>query len=687
VVGIVQDSAAVSDSSFSAARPDWRKHRRIGLLRPAFVFFATAELLGGLALRLAAAETSHDALDEARSLLSTGDLGEATSKAREAALASPGRGAAYLVLGLALFRSGHYEEALTAFASAKNADIPAAPGPTAFNEGAALFKLGRYKEARAAFAFAAECAPELAFLANVNAAEAALADDDVHLAERHASVAAPLAGTGERKQLMDDLMAKVRDRTQSSDSKQREARRDEARAALASEQPARAAAIYQDLLSDQSEPPLTSGERNLFEHGLGLALLRQDRYAEAAQHFANAGAIDASDGDSIFMQGLASFRAGAWRNARPLFERALTRPLDAEATASAHSYLDRLSFGARRCGEGASVGLSTGGGYDSNVVQGSDARPQSILADQVGSAGDIFLTAAGNVGYQWLLGQTGFFAADYAIDQMAYPDSDHDAYSLQDHSVRLRGEWSPYSSIHMAMLGSENLQFAGLAGFRLFQSILTAEPSIALDELPYTSTNVHLRVQQKTALDGTYAYYSGSRIDVQLAQRVRWQGLRGELALRHRHERIGTRNEVLLETGTSQTFKFRKRKPTDPSDVATYNYVAPYSYDADAALMSFELTHGFLRFGVDGSAEIQGYLGDDKVYFDVPTMNINRLYQSQHRRDLHLVASLSAAASITEHVDVLVHYELTDNRSTLVLDVDNRNYIRHVVALSFEADF
>jgi tetratricopeptide (TPR) repeat protein len=456
---------------------------------------------------------------------------------------------------------------------------------------------------------------------------------------------------------------------------------------LATDQPARAAALYQELLSNQGEPPLSSVERNLFEHGLGLALLRQDRYGEAAQHFGAAAKNDANDGDSLFMQGLASYRAGVWRYARVLFEMALTRPLDAETTASAHAYLDRLSFGSRRGGEGLSGGLSAGAGYDSNVVQGSDARPQSMLADQVGSAGDIFLSAAGDVGYQWLLGETGFFAADYAVDQQAYPDSDHDAYSLQDHSVRLRGEWSPDTLFHLAMVGSENLQFAGLSGFRLFQSIVTAEPSLALDESPYTSTNVRLRVQQKDALDQTYSYYSGSRVEVQLGQRVRWRGLRGDLALRHRRERIGTRNEVLLETGTSQTFKFRKRKPTDPTDVATYNYVAPYSYDANAALMTFELTHGFLRFGVDAAGEIQDYLGDDRVYFDVPTMTINRLYQSQHRRDLHLVASLSAAASISEHIDVLVRYELTDNRSTLVLDVDNRNYIRHVVELSVEADF
>ena len=186
----MQDSAAVSDSSLSAARAHLRKY---SLVRLILVFFATAVLFDGLALRLAAADSSRDALDEARAFLAAGKLGEATTKAREATAVSPGRGTAYLVLGLALFRSELYQDALTAFASAKNAEMPAAPGPTDFNEGAALFKLGRYKEARSAFASAAERAPELAFLANVNAAEAALADDDVEFAQRHASAAAPSA--------------------------------------------------------------------------------------------------------------------------------------------------------------------------------------------------------------------------------------------------------------------------------------------------------------------------------------------------------------------------------------------------------------------------------------------------------------------------------------------------------------
>jgi len=75
------------------------------------------------------------------------------------------------------------------------------------------------------------------------------------------------------------------------------------------------------------------------------------------------------------------------------------------------------------------------------------------------------------------------------------------------------------------------------------------------------------------------------------------------------------------------------------------------------------------------------------VYFVVPTMSINRLYQSQNRRDLHLTGSLAVAARLGAHVDLALRYDVIDNRSTLVLDVDDRNYLKHVVAFTVEADW
>jgi tetratricopeptide (TPR) repeat protein len=636
--------------------------------------------------RARADEPATDALDDARALISTGDFDEAARKAREVIARAPGRGSAHLVLGLAHFRAGRYQEALAAFADARACATPASPGPIAFNEGSALFALGRYGEAQRSFEHAATVAPDLVFLATVNAAEAALAAGDFTAANQHVRVAKALATTSDRQEVMGDLAERVQHETMQAQVRSRETRREQARAALADDRPTDAAAIYEALLADVNPPALAASERNLLEHGLGLALLRQNRFDVAALHFAKAAALDARDGDSLSMQGMACFRAGAWTAARTLFAQALRRDVDEETAASARAFLDRLSFGSRRDGAGGSLGLSAGGGYDSNVIQGSDARPETITPDQVGSAGAFFATASANIGYARLVRKTGFLAVDYDVDQLAYPDSDHQDYSLQDHNLRLRGEWSPSSLFHVGLMGGEELQFSGLSGFRAFQNVLTAEPSIAFDELPTTSTSLRLRLQKKTALDHNYDYYTGSRVEVRLGQRLRWGNLRGELAVRHRRERIGTRTATLLQVGTSQSFKFRKRKPTDPVDEASYVYVAPYAYDSNALLASVEVG-GRLRLMADASAEILNFRGDNMVYFEVPTMGIDRLYQSQNRRDLHLTGSLALAARLATHVDLVLRYDVTDNRSTLVLDVDNRNYLKHVVSLTAEADW
>jgi len=644
-------------------------------------------LLASALPRAQAEELPKDALDDARALLAAGDFDAAAQKAREVIAVTPDRGTAHLVLGLAHFRAGRYQEALAAFAAARSSARPASPGPIAFNEGSTLFALGRYGEAQKAFEQAAKSAPDLVFLATVNGAEAALAAGNYAEAERYAAAAKTLATTPDRQEVMGDLVERVRREAVQARVRIREQRREQARAALVTERPADAAAIYEELLSDANPPALAQAERNVVEHGLGLALLRQDRFDAAARHFAKAATLDSRDGDSLYMEGIACYRANAWIAARRLFQQALQRDVDDETATSARAFLDRLSFGGRRGGAGGSLGLSGGVGYDSNVIQGADSRPETITADQVGSAGAFLATASAHVVYERLVGRTGFLAADYDVDQLAYPDSDHQDYSLQDHNLRLRGEWSPSALVHVGLMAGEELQFSGLSGFRTFQNILTAEPSIAFDELPYTSTHLRLRLQKKTALDPTYAYYTGSRVDVRLGQRLRWGHVRGELAFRHRRERIGTRTATLLQVGTSQSFKFRKRKPTDPVDEASYVYVAPYAYDSNAVLASLEVAFGRLRFSVDASAEILNFRGDSMVYFMVPTMSIDRLYESQNRRDLHLSGSAALAARLGTHVDLVLRYDITDNRSTLVLDVDDRNYLKHVVTLSMEADW
>ena len=637
--------------------------------------------------RALADEPAADPLDEARALLAGGDLEGAARAARAVIAAAPERGSGHLVLGLAYFRAGRYEEALAEFAAARTSALPAAAGAATFNEGAALFALGRYQPARTAFDQAARLAPELAFLAATDAAEAMLAAEDLFEARRYVRAAEALATTAQRQQMVRELAARIEREAVETQAAARARRLGQARAALAADRPTEAARLYQAALGDREPPALTPAERNVLEYGHGLALYRQRRNAEAAEHFARAAALDPNDGDSLYMQALAAEAAGDLATARSLYRQALRRDLDAATVRSLRDHLDRLSFGLRRGGAGGSAELSLGNGYDSNVIQGADARPESITPDQVGSAGAFMLTATANLGYAWLLGAKGGLAADYALDQLAYPDADHESYSLQDHNLRLRAEWSPSPLYHLGITGNEELQFIGLTSYRPYQNLLGVEPSLTVDELPYTSTSLRLRAQRKTALDSDYAYFGGTRLELRLGQRLRWRAWRAELALRHRRERIGVRTATLLEIGTTQSFKFRKRNSTDPPDQASYVYVTPYSYDANAVLASIETAVGPIRFNADGSAELLGFRGDSTVYFVVPTMNVNRLYQSGSRQDLRLSGAFAVTGSLTKHVDLVLRYEVTDNRSTLVLDVDDRNYWKHVVSLALEADW
>jgi tetratricopeptide (TPR) repeat protein len=359
-----------------------------------------------------AAESHQDPLDEARALSDAGELELAAKKAAKVVAASPGRGAAHLVLGLIHYRAGGYQEALLEFAAARASAVPAQPGPTALDEGAVWFALGKYGKARALFEEAARIAPDLAFLATLDAAEAALAEGELGVARGHLIAVERLATSPERHGLVREFAQRLEGETHAARIRRRKALRERARTALADEQPAQAASIYRELLADGDEPLLSPAERNLFEHGLGLALLRQKRFDESIVHFARAAAIDRHDGDSLFMEGLAYYRKGADPRARALLWQALDRGVDKEAEASVHTYLDRLSFSARRGGSGFSAGLSAGLGYDSNVIQGLENRPGTITADQVGSPGAFLASMSANLGYDRLVRKTGFAAVD-----------------------------------------------------------------------------------------------------------------------------------------------------------------------------------------------------------------------------------------------------------------------------------
>src|SRR5262249_35488773 len=131
-------------------------------------------------------------LDRARAALQAGNPAEAARAATDAAAVDPDDGEAQLLLGLARFRAGRYDEALAAFDAAARAARPPKPGVVAFNRGATLYKLGRFAEAERAFLEAAAADEKLAAVAMLDAGLAARDGGALERAEQHAARAAEL---------------------------------------------------------------------------------------------------------------------------------------------------------------------------------------------------------------------------------------------------------------------------------------------------------------------------------------------------------------------------------------------------------------------------------------------------------------------------------------------------------------
>ena len=116
-----------------------------------------------------------------------------------------------------------------------------------------------------------------------------------------------------------------------------------------------------------------------------------------------------------------------------------------------------------------------------------------------------------------------------------------------------------------------------------------------------------------------------------------------------------------------------------------YLYVAPYSYDSHALLASAEASMGRWRLGIDASVESLSFRGSSLVYEIMPNTNVDRLTDRVHRSDVRLNGAASLTASLSRILDCVLRYDFIDNHSTLVLAVDDRNYLKHVVSLTLEA--
>jgi tetratricopeptide (TPR) repeat protein len=595
-------------------------------------------LLGlGLLLAPAAARAADSlsagagqALSRARMLMAAGDNEGAAAAASAAVREQPQSGSALLVLGMAHFRGGRYPEALAAFRSARTAPQPPAPGTLAFNEGAALFALNRFADAEAAFQEAGTRDSRLGCLAELNAGQAALSAGALPRARAHLRAAQQLAGAAQMSKELEDLRADI-DRRESQQRVQQAER------------------AYAD----------------------GVARLRAGQAREAGALFEQAASLDPDEADYHLMWGQAALEADEPVAARRALERALALGLDPEDIATARSGLDSLSLGLRRQGSGPSLSFDLGSGYDSNVAQLSEGRPDAI-SGETPNAGDFWGLTALDVAYDRSLGPAFFAEVEYALEQRAYRSAGFDTYNLQSHVVTLRGELTPGGPVRLGLALEGEYQLAGLRDFGFFQRAFAVEPQIALDEGTRTATVLRLKGRAQDA-EPAEDHLDGRRVELRLEQIWRSRSLRAEIGARHRREKIGTRNVDLGRLGRRE--------------LAQGRYLVPYGYTSNGLSGSASLALGQrLRLGVDGSVERLRYDADNVVLI---TGALGRMVESGRvrRKDDRLAAGARVSVALTEVVDLTARYELSINRSNVRYAFDDKNYSKQDLSLTLGIGF
>ncbi|NOK13361.1 tetratricopeptide repeat protein [Corallococcus exercitus] len=432
----------------------------------------------------------------------------------------------------------------------------------------------------------------------------------------------------------------------------------------------------------------------------------------------------ANEGDEAYRQGLASFDAGRFDEARALFLRAATRQPDsgrarlmAGASAwrlgsrtealedlraalkltlspldrrTAHQYLDLLSYGLRSSGPGSWASASLGPGFDSNVLQvGVAARDVSGANADVVTA-SAFAEASVGLTARLRLSDRLFAALSYGGSQRAYSGSSVRDYSLQLHRATAAVEWEAARQVRVGLLAGGDLFFTGLEDFRGLQASVNANAWLAWDEAAHTTTRLDLGAAGKDGLGEEFAYLTGPRLDATLSQEWRLGLANATAWYRYRQDRIGTLEQSF--TSVDET-------------LASRTYVIPFGFTAHAVGASGRWQPlPWLTASLDADVEWRRYLEDNSLRVvttggDTETWNVRR------RHDTRFVLGPTVSARLSSHLRLIARYELLVNRSNIDMrltdddaaacegaahlchayDATNGNYEKHGVMLQLEA--
>jgi tetratricopeptide (TPR) repeat protein len=611
-------------------------------------------------------------LERARALLSTGDYGGAAGAALGVIADRPGSGAAYLVLGVAHFRAGKYEEALAAFRSARGAADPPGRGQLAFNEGSTLYALGRFGEAETAFREAGQADAKLAAVATLNAGLAAFALGATARARSYLAAVEVLPATTTLGPEIGRLRAELDAREAEERAARARALRDKGKAALVAARYPEAIAAYRDAATDARARGAGDGERAELAYAEAVATYRMGRFGEAAPLFGEAVRLVPGDADYQYMAALCALKQDQPEAARAGFERALALGLDAEGASAAGDYLDALSLGLRATGSGLSLALDTGFGYDSNASQLGTVRNEALSAEEPEDPGDLFWTMSMQAAGGLALGRRLFGQLSYDLDQIAYRSEDFDGYSFQTHALFGRAELSPPGPVSVGVAVGGEYQLTGLREFAPFQRVLTVEPGLTLEESARTATRLRLRWQSKQSASAEDRHLDGTRFEVRASQLARWRDLRGELAYRHRREDLGDRTVDLGMVGRRGRFEGR--------------YQIPYGYTSNG--LSLDLTVNlatWARLEAEGSYEELRYRRDNVL---TATGALGRQVERRVRRhDRRLGFGAALVMPLGSLFELGARYDLAINDSNVAFAFDDKTYSKHMFLLEGSGAF
>jgi len=609
-----------------------------------------------------------DPLDGARRLMKAGDFDGAAFRAIAMLDARPGDGAALFVLGMARFRATRYEEALRAFAAAKQSQNPPSKGSLFFNEAATYYALERYVDAEQAFVMAAKFAPELSTLALLNAGQAAFDAQTIPRAKQHLAEVQQAPDRDAFKEDVEELQQDIDEAATLELKTHIDAALDGGSRATREGKTHEAIALYQKALAEAEARGATAVDRAELEFALGLIYYRQRNFEVARFHLNRAALLSEDDPDFHYQAAMANYRLDRADEARIHLDRALNLKIDPETAALAQTYRAALGWGLSAQNTGLVLQAQAGSGYDSNVLLMGGLRSDVVNAEY-GDKESFFFTTSAEAVYTHKWRDAFSLQGSYALDQIAYSNPDADDFSLQVHNASLLSE-TVTGAFHAGLGLSGEYQIAGIETFAPFLSVFSLMPSIGLEEGHFTSTWLELRMARKNALDPDFDLYEGTRRDLRLTQRFRYRSARANVSLRSRRENIGTRE---LDLGAVR-------------QNLTGIYTVPYSYHSNAATISGTTTPwGQLRLSVELSFERIAYQGDNVLRVSGPFGRSTEM--RLRRKDNRFATAVSFAYPVGDYVDLGLRYDYVHNGSTVEFAFDDKNFEKHTVGLELSIDY